>query len=327
MGGLSRKLEYINTLKGKNIDPIILDAGETLFARQFIASDALESEHYKAESFIKLFESIGCDALNIGGFDLAGGFGFLSELQNNSSVTFLSANLRIKETDELAFQPFKVIDRGNLKIGIIGVTNLLPARVRELSMDNYLEAGKTNIQRLRNDVDILVVLVNALRKDKAVIMENFSDADYIFLSRPISRTRISVKQESMKPLLYTMGKEGKYLTVVDVEITDPGQEVMDATYLDYRLGYLSQQLRRLDVTDTSQDLTEKFGQKPTLMNQINALISEKDSISHHLETATNISRFKAVGMRKTMAYDRLMQAAIDAVLATADSLSATIVTK
>jgi hypothetical protein len=93
------------------------------------------------------------------------------------------------------------------------------------------------------------------------------------------------------------------------------------------LGYLSQQLRRWDVSGTGQDLNEKFGQKPTLMNQINAFINEKDSINHHLETATNVSRFKGVGMRKTMAYDLTMQAAIEAVLATADSLSATIVTK
>ncbi|MEE9189532.1 MAG: hypothetical protein V3U16_02035, partial [Candidatus Neomarinimicrobiota bacterium] len=218
------------------------------------------------------------------------------------------------------FKPFKVIDRGDLKIGIIGVTNLLPSRVKELSMDNYLEAGKSYISQLRKNVDILVLLVNALRKDKATILEKFSDADYIFLSRPINRTRTTIKQELLKPLLYTLGKEGKYLSVVDVEITDPGQKIVDVTYLNYRSGYISQQLRRWDVSETGQGLSEKYGQKPTLMNQINAFINEKDSIDHYLETATNISRYNSVGMRKTMAYDKLMQAAIDAVLATADSL-------
>jgi 2',3'-cyclic-nucleotide 2'-phosphodiesterase (5'-nucleotidase family) len=327
MGGLSRKLEYVNTLKRKNIKPIILDAGETLFSSQFVADGALESERFKAKSFLNLFESIGCDALNIGGFDLAGGFGFLSDLQANSTVTFLSANLRIKETGDLAFQPFKVIDRGDLKIGIIGVTNLLPLRIKELSMDNYLEAGKSYILQLRKNVDILVLLVNTLRKDKATILENFSDADYIFLSRPINRTRTTMKPESLKPLIYTLGKEGKYLSVVDLEITDPGQEIVDVTYLDYRSAYLSQKLRQWEVSEIGQDLDEKYGQKPTLMNQINAFINEKDSIDHYLEIATNISRYKSVGMRKTMAFDQPMQAAIDMVLATADSIRSTVVTK
>jgi hypothetical protein len=33
MGGLSRKLSYIKTLKNNNIDPIILDVGDALFTR------------------------------------------------------------------------------------------------------------------------------------------------------------------------------------------------------------------------------------------------------------------------------------------------------
>ena len=86
MGGLSRKLDYINTLKNNNIRPIILDAGDALFAHPQYALLNLPSVKYIAKAIVEGYEKIGCDALNIGEFDLAGGYDFLKELEEKSNI-------------------------------------------------------------------------------------------------------------------------------------------------------------------------------------------------------------------------------------------------
>ena len=142
MGGLSRKLSYINTLENNNIDPIILDAGDALFARPQYPKESLPSEKYKAKAFIGGYEEIGCDALNIGEYDLAGGYYFLKSLEKKSTIPFISANLREMETGKLAFNPYVIVNRNKLNIGIIGITDYLSKDVNELYKDNYLEVGK-----------------------------------------------------------------------------------------------------------------------------------------------------------------------------------------
>ncbi|MCJ7802850.1 MAG: hypothetical protein MUP82_10895, partial [Candidatus Marinimicrobia bacterium] len=98
MGGLSRKLSYINTLKNNKISPIILDAGDALFAHPQFSLLNLPSEKYKAKAFLEGYEKIGCDALNIGEYDLAGGYHFLKSLEKKTTIPSVSANLREKET-------------------------------------------------------------------------------------------------------------------------------------------------------------------------------------------------------------------------------------
>ena len=83
MGGLSRKISYVNTLKNNKINPIILDAGDALFAHPKYSLESLPGVKYKAKAFLEGYEKIGCDALNIGEYDLAAGYKFLKSLDNN----------------------------------------------------------------------------------------------------------------------------------------------------------------------------------------------------------------------------------------------------
>ena len=50
---------------------MILDAGDTFFASAVLAPQNAEGDKKQAEGILQGYEKIGCDALNIGGFDLA----------------------------------------------------------------------------------------------------------------------------------------------------------------------------------------------------------------------------------------------------------------
>jgi len=314
MGGLSRKISYINALKNNNIDPVILDAGDALFARPQYPIQNLPSEKYKAKAFLQGYEQIGCDALNIGEYDLTGGFHFLKSLDQTSTIPLISANLREKETGKLAFKPYVIIKRNKLNIGIIGVTDYLSNDVPELYKENYLDAGGNLINKLRDEVDILVMLVNGNVNQKDAILESFKDADYVYLSRTISNTRITAPQKEGYPIFYTIGINGKQLIEVKTTIKDYNKKIADLASHNIRLSNIVRQLIRLKTTEGDQTVGEKYADKPAILAQIKHFENQAIELEDTINKIVNKSEIKIVGLPKKMEFDKDMQSFVDKTL-------------
>ncbi|MFC1565358.1 hypothetical protein ACFL4B_00200 [Candidatus Neomarinimicrobiota bacterium] len=311
MGGLSRKLAYINTLKNKNVNPIILDVGDALFAHPQYTLLNLPSVKYIAKAILEGYEKIGCDALNIGEYDLAGGYHFLKSLEKKSTIPFISANLREKETGDLAFKPYVIIKQNKLKIGVIGVSDYLPNTVTELRKENYLETGQDYINKLRDEVDILIMMVNGNINQKDAILESFKDADYVYLSRTVSNTRPAAPQKENYPLFYTIGMSGKYLIEVKTIITDDKEPISDVSSNQTRLSNIVRQLIRLKTTKGNQTLEEKYAANPIVITQIENYEKQVKEIENNLKKVVNSSEIKVVPLPKNMEYDTDMQFFID----------------
>lgn len=314
MGGLSRKLSYINTLKNNNINPIILDAGDALFARPQYSLLNLPSVKYKAKAFLEGYEKIGCNALNIGEYDLSAGYDFLKSLEKNSTIPFISANLRVKDSGDLAFKPYVIINRNKLTIGIIGVTDYLSQNVSELYKENYLETGAKLINTLRGDVDILIMLVNGNINQKNMILESFKEADYIYLSRTVSNTRSTIPQKDGYPIFYTIGLNGKHLIEVKTTIKDNKKPITDVSSYDTRLSNVVRQLIRLKTTVGEQTIEEKYADKPQILAQISYFEKQVKELENNLSKVVNKSEIKIVAMPINMEFDEEMQSFIDNVL-------------
>jgi 2',3'-cyclic-nucleotide 2'-phosphodiesterase/3'-nucleotidase len=314
MGGLSRKLSYIKTLKNNNIDPIILDVGDALFTRPQYSLLEIPSVKYQAKAFLEGYEKIGCDALNIGEYDLAAGYNFLKSLEENSKIPFISANLQIIKTGDLAFKPYVIIKRNKLKIGVIGVTDYLSHNITELHKNNYLEIGQKYINELRDKVDILIILVNGNINQKNEIIESFKDADYVYLSRAISNTRSTVPQQEEYPIFYTFGINGKYLAEVKTTIKDNKEPIADVSAHKTRLSNIVRQLIRLKTTEGNQTIEEKYVDKPAILAQIKYYEKQVTELEDKLSKIINTSEIKIVAMPKNIELDQEMQSFIDKAL-------------
>ena len=314
MGGLSRKLSYIKTLSNNKINPIIIDAGDALFARPQYSLPNLPSEKYKAKAFLEGYEKIGCDALNVGEYDLAGGYYFLKSLEKNSQIPFISANLHEKDSGDLAFRPYVIIKRNKLTIGIIGVTDYLSQNVSELYKENYIEAGTSLINTLRDDVDILIMLVNGNVNQKDTILESFKDADYIYLSRTISNTRSRIPQKEGYPIFYTMGINGKQLIKVETAINNDKKRIEDISFYNTQLSSYKRQLARLTKTDGNQTIEEKYADKPAILAQIKHYDNKVAELKNDLNKVINRSEINIIALRKDMELDAKMQSFVDRTL-------------
>ena len=123
MGGLSRRYVKVQELKSEEKNPIILDAGDLFFSTTNLNKNNIESEEYRADAVLKGIGKIGCDAINVGKYELLNGLSFLKSMSGKTDIPFLSANLRDVNTRELLFEPYIVLERGNLSFGVIGVTS------------------------------------------------------------------------------------------------------------------------------------------------------------------------------------------------------------
>ena len=116
LGGLPRRLTYINQIKQSGVDPILLDAGDALFENDIILKEKLSSAKLRAETVVKSTAKMGNYIYNVGQYDFAGGYSFIKELESTFKANFISSNLFLRGTNKLAFNGHEIININGIKV-------------------------------------------------------------------------------------------------------------------------------------------------------------------------------------------------------------------
>ena len=103
--------------------------------------------------FLRLYETMGYDALNIGDTDLGLGVEYLKTLQKKSKIPFLSANLKEKKTGRPIFKSHLVKEVDGMKIGIIGLLTpeihpFIQKQLKSYFIEDPTKAALETINRL-----------------------------------------------------------------------------------------------------------------------------------------------------------------------------------
>ena len=173
-----------------------------MFESYYFAKGKEASAKLRAKTVIEHTSKMGDYYYNVGVQDFTAGLSFIKEIENQSNVFFLSANLYDDKSDTLLFNDHIILERDNLKVGMFGVTRELQVELTGVKVDDYIITAKKKINELRSQVDILVMLVNATQTHFGPFIKELSGVDYIFSSLDGSRTRPEIQQVSGKPLEY-----------------------------------------------------------------------------------------------------------------------------
>ncbi len=118
MGGLSKRATLLS--REKAVRPVVVvDAGDFGAKSNTIAEGVLFQHRAKARLQLESFALGGIDAITFGEEDFALGVEWLLATAKELSLPVVSANLRCGDTH---FAPFRVVDRGELKVGITAIT-------------------------------------------------------------------------------------------------------------------------------------------------------------------------------------------------------------
>ena len=309
-------------MREKGEDPVILDAGDMFFSTTSISANNLKSEKHRCETMLSGYEKIGCDGFNIGKYELLAGITYLKELKKiYTSVPFISANIRDKNTNKLIFSPYKIIQRESLSIGVIGLANMIPDTMKSIIVDDYVTSGNEFIRKLKNDVDIIVLLVNSERNTHASMAKNFKDADFIFLSGSTHRTSPSVPQNNGGPFVYSNGKQGKYLTVIDLELKNNSSPIIDVSSHEQKIRTLNNRLKRLQRKDPKKSLEEIYADQENILNLINRYRNDLKKADSSLSKATNRMKFGSLALNKSFKDDPAILAMVDSAIEKCSTLN------
>ncbi|MBC8467721.1 MAG: hypothetical protein H8D58_03970, partial [Candidatus Marinimicrobia bacterium] len=77
-------------------------------------------------------------------------------MDSKTDIPFLSANLRDSKSNDLIFDPFLIVEKDGLRVGIIGVTDKLPDTSKSMTADNFIEAGQKYINEIERKTDLIV---------------------------------------------------------------------------------------------------------------------------------------------------------------------------
>ena len=301
-------------------DPVILDAGDLFFSTPELNDSNRVSEQFRANAILKGYGKIGCDAINVGHYELSAGLEFLLESARKSTIPFISANLRDADTYKLLFEPYLLIQRQGLTIGVVGLTNLVPDTTGAVVMEDYLAAGRRVIDQIRGRVDVVVVLVNSERKSYGILPQEFPQADLIYTSGSTMMTRPMMKQAEEGPYLYSSGREGRYLNVTDLNIVDKKKPLVNVSYLQENMKYTRRKLDRLGDADPEKSLEELYAGQENVLNIISQGRAGIARAAAALESAANTLHFQNAAMDKSIKDDTDMAAFVSQSLTTCSGL-------
>ena len=321
MGGLPRKVTYINELKSEGKDPIMLDAGDLLFDNAGIPDYKLASAKYGAKMMLKGLEKIGYSAINVGSFDLALGVDYLKTLGDSSSIPLLSANLVNDHTGQPVFKPYIIVKRNGLRVGIVGLIQRVFGKMPGYRIKDMESTGRDVIKEIQPKTDVIVVLANVDQRDNKKLVDALPDADYIFVSRTSLRSRPGGHQSENGPLLYSASIEGKYVCDVELSIANLDSPIVDVSGFQTTLENSQKRLDRLQKKDPKKPLEEIYKDQPRVLKMIKNSREQIEIAKSKLPTAVNKSTFKLVGLGKEIKDDPEMLDYINKVIAKVKSLT------
>ena len=293
-------------------DPLILDAGDMFFSKTNINTDNINSEKYRCKTMLDGYEKIGCNALNIGKYEVLAGLSFLKKMENKySSIPFISGNIKDKASGELLFKPYVTIIRDGLNLGVIGLSNMIPDTMTSVSIEDYITSGNRLIDEIKSEVDLIILLVNTDRNSQSSLAKNFPDADFIFTSGSTHRTSASMPQKPEGPYIYSNGKQGKYLTIVDLDIKNSIDPISDVSAQEQKIKQLNNRLNRLQKKDPARSLNDIYAGQDNILSLIKRYRNDLNTAETILQKAKNKMRFTSFPLNKKIKDDPELLAMVD----------------
>lgn len=298
----------------------MLDAGDALFDNQYLVPAKAASSKLKAKTILSSTQDMGDYIYNVGNHDLAAGFEFLKEMDSTYDISFISSNIVLSGTNDLAFEDHRIIEQNNLKIGIFGLMRAIPPFVTEVEVLDISAIAQKKIKELRPQVDILVLLLNAEKDIYNKIQSNFQGIDYIFSSRETTRTRPESKQNINGPLKYNFGIQGKYIGRFDISLKDTGQPIKDITVPMVTIKSFEDRLNNLQKQDPSKPLEELYKNNVSALNLIGKLKQGIAESKKQTKDIANFSYFNLIYLSSKIPSEKKLLNLVNQTLKTCDEL-------
>lgn len=135
LGGVAARAEQIRAIRSTGEQVLLLDSGDIFQGTPYF-------NFYNGEPEIKAMTAMGYDACTMGNHDFDGGIENFANQLRHASFPVLICNYDFSQTPmEYHYQPYKIFEKGKIRVGVTGVGIALEGLVPENKYGNtkYLE--------------------------------------------------------------------------------------------------------------------------------------------------------------------------------------------
>ncbi len=162
MGGLPKKAQQLEAVRGKKSPVLALDSGALLFKDEKFPQDQREQLTITAQGLVAAYSKMSFTAVGVARQDLAAGLPFLLAVQKKTNFPWLSANLLNRTERKPWFKPHTLITISGLRIAIIGLTAQGPDSIftekNNAVIAPWEEILPKEIAQLRDQADMTILL-------------------------------------------------------------------------------------------------------------------------------------------------------------------------
>ena len=308
-------------MRDAGINPLILDAGDLLFSTKNIDATNKNSEIFRANAILEGYQKVGCDAINVGHYEVLNGLSFLREMEKTTDIPFISSNLKDSKSGDLLFDPYIIFERGELKIGVIGATDLIPDTMKTIQSSDFIESCNRFAKELKDKVDIVVALVNASRSTQNGLPEKMPNVDFIITSGNTSMSRTNSPQKENGPFLYSCGKQGKYFLTLTLDIKEKGVSFVDVSAEEKKVKSVQKRFDRLQKKDPDKNLEEIYADQENVLNLIKKYREDLKISEEVIASAINTLQYQTNPLNNKIGDDAELLAFVTSSVKTCDALA------
>lgn len=127
-GGVERRINYIQQMRGEHENLLLFDAGDFLQGTPYF-------NLFKGEAEVKAMNLMGYDAVTLGNHEFDYGLEVLEQVVKAARFPIISSNYDFSKTPLAGkIKPYLILKRGGVKIGVMGI-NIQPRGL--VSTSNY----------------------------------------------------------------------------------------------------------------------------------------------------------------------------------------------
>jgi 2',3'-cyclic-nucleotide 2'-phosphodiesterase (5'-nucleotidase family) len=194
LGGLARRVRWINERKARYGGAVVVDTGGMLVADAAAYGEDAEQLQARADLYLAALAASGAAGVNIGAQELALPVEQWTALARKHGVALLSANLQRKGAP--VFSAHRVVQIGGLKVGLFGlITQKVPAADKlvagqGLTVTDPVAAAKAAVKACKAEGAQVIVALGQLRQDEIDdIGEKVPEVDFVLGSYEMDLTQ------------------------------------------------------------------------------------------------------------------------------------------
>ncbi len=240
-------------------------------------------------------------------------------MEASADFPFISANI-VDKSGNPAFNTSVILERSGFSFGVTGAAASLPEEVTQVSVADVVTSVNKVLTELEEKTDFQIVLFNGTFEEAKVYRQKFAAADYMFISGVTEMPIGKMKNPAQGPRMYRLGKQGKALALVTLNVETPGTALADITELKLREEFMLRQIERMKRSDPTKTLEQLYGDDPDLLERALKVRESLGEMQRELAAAVNTSRFDFPPMDRSLDDEPRMLGMVTETLAACDQL-------